>query len=380
MDDFTEVSYGHELEFSPTDFVAVVNQVFETAVPRVAIIGEVSNYKVSRNQWVYFDIKDESASLKCFMTIYQLSVPIEDGMKVRIVATPKLHPLYNFSLTVEAILPVGEGSIKKSTDLLEAKMRAEGLFDESRKRSLPFAPETICLIASRESAAYGDFIKVSASRWGNARIVHEEVRVQGDSAAKEIIAAIARQNSSLEVPEVLVITRGGGSADDLLVFQDEQLVRAIAASRIPTLVAIGHERDISLAELAADVRASTPSNAAELLFPSLSEERQDLLYMQEALLSQLSRKISDEEQRLGRILDEIRHIYIASVQGEINWLQSQKVLLDARDPRTILRRGYAQIRQGSKIVKSVKDIEKGDELSVGMIDGQVVVSVKDVVV
>ncbi len=380
MDGYVELFEENQLEFTPTDFVAIVNQVFETAVPRVTIIGEVSNYRVSRNQWVYFDIKDEFASLKCFMTVYQLSVPIEDGMKVRIVATPKLHPLYNFSLTIQTIVPVGEGSIKKSTDILEAKMRAEGLFEDSRKRSLPFAPEAICLIASGESAAYGDFMKVSKARWGKTRIIHEEVHVQGDLAAKEIVDAIARQNSSPEAPEVLVITRGGGSADDLLAFQDEKLVRAIAASRIPTLVAIGHERDLSLAELAADVRASTPSNAAELLFPSLSEERQDLIYLQEALLSQFRKKIAEEEQIITHQLDEVRHIYSSAVHNEASWLNTQKVLLDARDPRAILRRGYAQIRQGSVVIRSAKELQKGDELSLQMVDGQVVATIKNVVV
>lgn len=380
MKSYSEDIDEHQLEFTPTDFVAIVNQVFDTAVPRVAIVGEISNYKVSRNQWVYFDIKDEFASLKCFMTVYQLSVPIEDGMKVRVIATPKLHPLYNFSLTVEAILPVGEGSIKKATELLEAKLRLEGLFDESRKRSLPFAPETICLIASRESAAYGDFQKVSAARWGNARILHEEVRVQGDLAAKEIIEAIARQNSSDSRPEVLVITRGGGSTDDLLVFQDEQLVRAIAASRIPTLVAIGHERDISLAELAADVRASTPSNAAELLFPSHSEERQDLIYLSENIAVQFRKKILEEDQYSRRILDEIRHLFTATLQNENGWVQTQKMLLDARDPRAILRRGYAQVRQGDLVIRSAKVLKKGDLLSLQMADGQVTATINDVVV
>ncbi|HLF66193.1 MAG TPA: exodeoxyribonuclease VII large subunit, partial [Gammaproteobacteria bacterium] len=139
-----------ELIFTPSDFVAVLNQTLEFAYPLVAIEGELANVRVSRGKWVYFDIKDDSSSVKCFGTVYMLPGPIEEGMMVRIVASPRLHPLYNFSLNLQSVIAVGEGSLKRAADLLLAKLQKEGLFDESRKRTVPFAPEKIGLITSGE--------------------------------------------------------------------------------------------------------------------------------------------------------------------------------------------------------------------------------------
>lgn len=366
----------HELLFTPTDFVAVVNQIFQTAVPRVTIEGEVSNFRVSRGKWVYFDLKDESASLKCFMTVYQLAMPIDDGMMVRVAAAPQLHPLYNFSLTVEHIVPVGEGSIKKSTDLLAAKLQAEGLFDESRKRSLPFAPEKVGLITSKEAAAFGDFMKVSLGRWGLTEIQHHEVHVQGEKAASEIVAAIERCNAAANPVEVIVITRGGGSADDLLAFQDEQLVRAIAASRIPTLVAIGHERDFTLSELAADVRASTPSNAAELLFPDRTNELSYVRATHDSLGQQLRRLIDAATYTLSEQRTVLLHRIEQIISSEQRYIELRRSLLTARDPQAVLAKGYALLRKSNHVIRSVDEVVVDDHIELTLQDGTIAAQVE----
>jgi exodeoxyribonuclease VII large subunit len=145
-----------DLTFSVSEFVALLNQTLEYAYPNVTITGELANFRVSKNRWAYFDLKDEEATVRFFGTIYQLPGPLEDGMMVAVRGVPRLHPQYGFSITVQHIQPVGEGSIRKAAQLLEAKLTAEGLFDPERKRPLPYPPAHIGLVASAESAAYRD--------------------------------------------------------------------------------------------------------------------------------------------------------------------------------------------------------------------------------
>src|SRR5581483_9878111 len=256
-----------EVELTPSQFVAIFNQTLDLAYPSVAISGELANFRISKQKWVYFDLKDESSTLKFFGSVYQLPGPLKDGLMLKIRAQPRLHHTYGFSLNVLHIEPTGEGSIKKAAELLQAKLASEGLFDPARKRHLPYPPERIGLITSSGAAAYADFKKVLNARWRGLIIDFVDVQVQGESAPAQIVEALERLNEEAQPPEVIVLIRGGGSPEDLIAFSSEQVTRAVAASRVPTLVAIGHETDISLAELAADKRASTPSNAAELLVP-----------------------------------------------------------------------------------------------------------------
>ena len=358
-----------ELVFTPTDFVAVLNQTLEYAYPLVTIEGELANLRVSRGKWVYFDIKDDTASVKCFGTVYMLPGPLEEGMVVRIVANPRLHPLYNFSLNLQSVMPVGEGSIKKASDLLLEKLTKEGLFAPERKRPVPFAPETIGLITSKESAAYADFMKILNARWGGVRILHHDVQVQGEPAVADIVRAIEVMNQLPAPPEVLVITRGGGSTDDLAVFSTEQVVRAIAASRIPTLVAIGHEVDTSLAELAADLRASTPSNAAELLVPDKKNVLLALMEQKKSLGEALTAQLKDSRQTLKEHALLLRHMLEQAYFIAEQTLGRQTALLEALNPEAALKRGYAVLRAGGKVIKSIKLVHPGDSLSIQMHDG-----------
>ena len=179
-----------DIIFSVSDFVAVLNQTMDYAYPDVAIVGEISNYRVSKNRWVYFDLKDEYSSVKCFGTVYMLPGPLEDGLMVQIGGSPRLHQQFGFSVNLRAVQPVGEGSLKKAAALLEKKLALEGLFDESRKRSLPYPPKRIGLVTSSESAAYHDFMKILSSRWGGIDIELFDVQVQGEAAPAQIIKAI----------------------------------------------------------------------------------------------------------------------------------------------------------------------------------------------
>ncbi len=358
-----------EIVFSPSDFVAVLNQTLDYAYPLVTIEGEISNIRVSRGKWVYFDVKDDTASIKCFGTVYMLPGPLEDGMMVRIVASPRLHQLYNFSLNLQSVTPVGEGSLKKAADLLFAKLDKEGLFDPARKRAVPYAPERIGLITSKESAAYADFTKILGERWGGVHITHVDVQVQGEPAVTDIVQAIDRLNQLPEPPEVIVITRGGGSADDLAAFGAEQIVRAIAASRVPTLVAIGHEIDESLAELAADMRASTPSNAAELLVP----DKKQVLIVLKTEHKNLSELVLNHVKEAGQSIKEtvqlMRHLLEQSYLVAGQTVGRQSDLLEALNPQAALKRGYAVIRSGNSVITGVKKLKSGDDITITMQDG-----------
>ncbi len=367
----------NELVLSPTDFVALLNQTLEIAYPSVVIEGELSNFRVSKNKWVYFDMQDELASVKFFGTVFSLPGPLEDGIKVQVLGTPRLHPRFGFSVNVSSISPVGQGSIKKAADLLATKLEAEGLFDVARKRPLPQIPAKIGLITASNSAAYADFIKILNERWGGLEIQLADVYVQGAQSPLQIVKAIEHFNEISELMDVLVITRGGGSAEDLAGFSDERVVRAVASSRIPTLVAVGHEVDISLAELAADLRASTPSNAAQLVVPSRSVMIAGLEVSRNSIRQSLDQKFQNAARDNQANREYLTSQVILLLKNNQNLLISTKKLMAVYDPRAALRRGYAIINKQGKNISSVKGLELGDKLGIQLADGKISATVED---
>jgi exodeoxyribonuclease VII large subunit len=361
----------NDLILSVSDFVGALNQTLEFAYPNVVVVGELANFRISKNRWVYFDLKDEHASVRFFGTVYMLPGPLEDGMMLQVRGNPRLHNLYGFSVNVLTIQPVGEGSLKKAAALLEAKLRTEGLFDESRKRRLPYPPQRIGLITSSESAAYADFIKILNERWGGVSVELADVQVQGEQAPQQLVRAIDFFNAQAEPPEVLILTRGGGSAEDLAAFSTEQVTRAVAASRVPTLVAIGHEIDLSLAELAADQRASTPSNAAQLLVPDKKHELVRLATAKTQLGQSLSGQVSRAEQRLAQVSERLHDRMQQQLQQAQHQLSLKKQLLKALSPERILQQGFALVIANGKTVRRAADLSAGQVISIRMHDGKV---------
>ncbi len=342
--------------FSVSDFLASVNQTFEYAYPLVEVEGEVASFKVNQGKYVFFDIKDAEGSIGCFMMLFQLRTPIEDGMKVVVSASPKLTQWGKFSLTVKTVRPSGEGSIKKSFELLKAKLDKEGLFAPERKRDIPKIPTRIGVISSVQAAGYADFIKILNDRWGGIRVDVANVTVQGVEAPDQIISAIDYFNSLPELADALVIIRGGGSADDLSTFNDEKLVRAIATSRIPTVTGIGHEIDESLSDLASDLRAATPSNAAQLITP-------DKHALIDSMHSKFQFMVGTVEQRLGNFRSLVQDRFQQAVDraglavGEqLNHLGHLRDILHELDPARVLERGYAILRGDVEVGKDI-DIE-----------------------
>lgn len=281
---------------TPAEFIATTNQILEADLAGVLIEGEVASFKVNQGKWVFFDLKDEEASVNCFMPVWELRIPLEDGMKVVVRALPKLTKWGKFSVTVKAVQPVGAGSLKKAYEMLKKKLAKEGLFAPEKKRKLPENIGKLGVISSTQAAGYADFLKILNARWGGMKVVVAHTQVQGMEAPDQIIRALNYFNERGEV-EAIAILRGGGSADDLAAFNDEKLVRAIASSKIPIITGIGHEVDESLADLAADQRASTPSNAAELLTRDRKAERREL----REKINRVKKTIEDE---IGRIKSE----------------------------------------------------------------------------
>lgn len=340
--------------YSVSDFQAVCNQIMETAFTGVIVEGEVASYKVNQGKYVFFDLKDEQSSVGCFMMVYSLRFPIEDGMRIRVRAVPKLTNWGKFSLTVQAIAPVGEGSIKKSLEMLKKKLTAEGLFDPAKKRPLPDKIEKIGVISSTQAAGYADFCKILNERWGGLTVLTAHTQVQGMAAADQIIRALNYFNERGEV-DVIAVIRGGGSADDLAVFNDEALVRAIAASKIPVITGIGHEVDESLCDLAADVVASTPSNAAQMLTKDkhaiVENVRADISRINNLLNTKIDEITEVNRAEIARVCQEIFR-KIDSIKNDV---VAQIKILEQLNPERVLERGYALIKG---------EIAEGEEIGI----------------
>lgn len=332
--------------FAVSEAIAFINQTLEYAYPTITVEGEVASFKVNQNKYVFFDIKDDTGTLSCFMSVYQLRTQLEDGMRVRVIANPKVTNWGKFSLTVRDVRPVGEGSLKRAFELLKAMLEKEGLFAAERKRPLPFMPRRIGVISSTGAAGYGDFVKILSERWGAVELVVAHTQVQGIEAPRQIVRALEHFNQMADPVDVVAIIRGGGSADDLSAFNDEPLVRVIASSRIPTIVGVGHEVDVSLADMAADLRAATPTNAAQLLVPDKAEI---LRGVQAAVQTMLGRvNLMYEEQ--SRLLKDQRSKLVAEVDTVFERLSDRYQLLHALmkqlDPRNALKRGYSLVFSG----------------------------------
>lgn len=339
---------------SVSDFIALTNQTLDTAYPVVTIEGEVASFKENQGKYVFFDLKDDGGSVGCFMMLWQLRQPISDGMKVVITASPKLTNWGKFSLTVQSIRPSGEGSIKKSYELLKKKLEVEGLFALERKRALPSVPQRVAVITSTQAAGYADFVKILNDRWGGLNIEVAHVQVQGAPAADQIIRALRYFNGQETLPEVIAIIRGGGSADDLAVFNDEPLVRAIAESRVPILTGIGHEVDECLADLVADVRAATPSNAAQLLVPDRGEIIRRAHQQAVSIGQQLTSRIDNFSEQTRYNLERAFHRTREQLAFSFERLGMLRLAVAQLDPRAVLKKGYALVRGEQKIGATIE--------------------------
>lgn len=379
---------------SVAQYLQIVNTVLREHVPSQEIVveGEVSGFTVKDGKWIIFDLKDEAEAktkVACFTTTFKISGAFEDGMRVRVFGYPSVKNWSTFQIDVQQMEPVGEGALKRAYELLKKKLQAEGLFEPARKRALPRFPERIGLITSRDAAAYGDFLRILNNRWGGVEVDFAHVHVQGQLAVPEILGALAHMNGlpDGERPDVIVLTRGGGSLEDLHAFNDEAVARAVFQSRIPVVVGVGHERDESLCDYIADVRASTPSNAAERVVPNRTEVGYELQTTTRRFEEQMveaieTRKIIVERaaRTISFALERERERFSTAFRRLVErvdaWLPRIKESIDGHervlknvDPKRVLARGYAIVSSAGRVLKDAASLDIGAEVAVQLSGG-----------
>lgn len=387
--------------YSVTEITRMVKQSLESAYPNVWVVGEVSNCRRHSSGHWYFTLKDENAQLAAVLWRSRaaiVSVLPEDGMKAQVRGALTVYaPRGVYQIEVLQLLPVGLGELQVAFEKLKGKLAAEGLFDQSRKKPLPQFPQRIGLVTSPTGAAIQDVRSVLSRRFPSLEVIVAPVRVQGPGAADEIAEAIRDMNAFGGV-DVLIVGRGGGSLEDLWAFNEEIVARAIAESDIPVISAVGHEIDYSIADFVADLRAPTPSAAAELVI----RDRTELVDILSNICYTLKERIQDRIDFLGdRIqrlitsytfnrprdllrqyvqrLDELDRSLLLStghaLESAVNRHISLHQQLEALSPQNVLRRGYALVRKDGRIVTRARELGEGEDAEIQFLDDRVKVRV-----
>jgi exodeoxyribonuclease VII large subunit len=371
---------------------------------QVAVKGEISNYKRYPSGHHYFTLKDENAALKAVMfkgNAMRLRFQPENGMKVIAMGKISVFPRDGaYQLYCTAMAVDGVGDLYAAFEQLKKKLAAEGLFDPAHKKPLPKFPGTIGIITSSAGAAVHDMLRILKKRYPLTKVVLLPVRVQGVEAPGEIAAAIGYANYH-NLADLLIVGRGGGSIEDLWAFNDERVAHAIYQSRIPVISAVGHEPDVTISDYVADLRAATPSNAAELAVPDQEALSQTLDTMSAAMATALNRQISAAARHLN-VLSQSAALqspvgYLEKKQQDVNFLtnrltaaqnqiisrSNQRYIaltakLDAMSPLKVLTRGYSMAQNsGGDVVTSVSQVELGERITVSLKDGQLSATVME---
>ncbi len=364
----------------------------------VCVRGELSNYKMYPSGHHYFTLKDKDSALRCVMfrsSASRLRFRPENGMSVTARGSVRVYTRDGaYQLYCSSISPEGAGDLQIAFEQLKAKLDAEGLFDRAHKKPLPKYPGRIAVITSSAGAAVRDIIRVLGKRWPLCEVVVLPVRVQGVEAPPEIVGAI-RYANRWKVADLIITGRGGGSIEDLWAFNDERVARAIYESELPVISAVGHEPDVTIADYVADLRAATPSNAAELSVPDIQEFAAALQTTRTRLDRALDKKLSQCADRLrdlsGRRVITNPAAYVEQKRMELDYAAEKLATaahrkfsakreeyvalaakLDALSPLKVLARGYcvATLGDGS-LLRSVKQTQAGDRLSLRLSDGSV---------
>ena len=361
----------------------------------VYVTGEISNFKAHYSGHMYMTIKDETASVKAVMfagNASKLRFMPENGMKILALGTVSLFPRDgSYQLYISTMQPDGAGALSIAFEQLKKKLEAEGLFSSLHKKKLPLFPRRVGVITSSTGAAIQDIFNVLGRRYPVAEVVVRSAKVQGEGAAQDISAAI-REFNEQNGADVLIVGRGGGSVEDLWAFNEEIVARAVFDSKIPVISAVGHETDYTICDFVADLRAPTPSAAAEIAVPDIFELKSDLQSYQAHMFNLTKNVIVNEKARLEaiqkssalkdpalKIQDNKRElIYISeklfditqnTLQGERLKLSSLTGKLDALSPLGVIARGYAIVDKNDSVVSSVKNLKEGDSVAVRLADG-----------
>ncbi len=389
------------------ELTARIKDLLEESFPTVWVSGEISNLARPRSGHCYLTLKDDRAQLRAAIwrsTAGRLRFDLHDGLEVICRGRVEVYaPRGSYQLIVEQIEPKGIGALELALRQLREKLAREGLFEPQRKRPLPRFVRRIAVVTSPTGAAIHDFLQVLGRRWRGADVLIVPVRVQGEGAAEEIAAAIGRVNRLSQPYDCLVVTRGGGSLEDLWAFNEEVVVRAIFASRIPVVSAVGHEIDVTLSDLVADVRTLTPSEAAELVAPAADELVAGLRQYQKRLLAALRGRAALARSRLDglarhhvfrrpyqrlhemtRRLDELESRCGRAVRSRARLAREQADAVAARleslSPLAVLGRGYSltQRTKDGQVIRDAAELTPGEQITTRLARGQTISRVEQI--
>lgn len=370
---------------------------YDLTLKALFLVGEISNFKAHSSGHMYMTLKDDKSSIKAVMfrgNASKLKFMPSDGMKIIAFGSVSVFERDGaYQFYIENMQPDGVGSLSIAFEQLKEKLQKEGLFDTSAKKPLPKYPKTVGVVTSPTGAAFQDICNVLGRRWPMARIVISPALVQGETAPRSIVEAIEDLDSSGEA-DVIIVARGGGSIEDLWCFNDERVARAIFDAKTPIISGVGHETDFTIADFVADMRAPTPSAAAEIVVPDVLAERDHIMQLtmrsQKLMLNRISTLrtslnlltsrnvmqgpvalINERRLLLDNFVDRMNAAVSAKVSGDRSNFVVLASKLDAFSPLKVLSRGYS-ITEGDKgVIKSVEDVSPGDKISIRLNDGTI---------
>lgn len=391
-----------------SQITAYLRQLLESdeILQDVWVTGEVSNLSRPSSGHVYFTLKDTGAALRCVIwrtTAQRLKADFANGSAVEVHGYISLYERDGqYQLYIDALRLAGEGWLYQEFLRLKARLEAEGLFDPARKRPIPSRPRTIGIVTSPTGAALQDMLNTLAGRYPLVEVILAPAAVQGDEAPPEIVRALQQLNRKAR-PDVIILARGGGSLEDLWAFNDERVVRAVAASAAPVVTGVGHETDFTLADFAADLRAPTPTGAAVLVTPDIADLRSELgtslALLDGLLLSRLDgerrrltdirhqldrlspwRQVQSDLQRLDELQERLRRALTAGEQLRRARLEGWQQRLTALNPLAVLQRGFAVVHDASgRPLGSIRQVNPGDDVSVRLADGSFGATVNQII-
>lgn len=390
--------------FSVTQITSYIKEILEGSFRTITVEGEISNYKPSSSGHIYFTLKDNTSQLRAVMfrgAAYSLSFKPKDGDKVRCTGSISVYaPQGNYQIIVNKMEAAGSGNILAMLEQRKQKLAAEGLFDPQKKRELPSMPKTIGVVTSPSGAAIRDILQISRRRNKNVNIIVFPALVQGETAANNIAKMIEIANY-YKLCDILIVGRGGGSIEDLLPFSEEVVVRAVAQSSIPTISAVGHDIDWALCDYAADKRAATPSAAAELAVPLLSDITQDIVYYRTELYNSIKQKIDQKrliirgfdpssleirfrniQQPLLNRFDRAKEALADELKQKLRDFRTRitscKTILENASPQTIFQRGYSMVTdEKGNIIRSSAQVTAGAVINITPAEGKIKAKVEE---
>lgn len=345
------------------DYIA---RVFDsdTLLMNVAVTGEISNLKYHSSGHVYFSLNDENSKVNCFLpSSYVRSLKYELGDGLEITATGKVNVYRRggyYSLFVRNIQVAGEGNLSMAFQLMKEKLEKEGLFDPAHKKPIPVFPGKIGILTSSTGAAVRDIIKIIRSKNEMVDIMVFPVQVQGEGAAQDIADTLRFVNDNYDDIDTLIVGRGGGSQEDLWAFNEEVLARAIYDSRIPVISAVGHEIDFSISDFVADLRAETPTAAADLAVPDIGELVDKLDKFSAEMLQDLKNLFRVGELKAEQAYTRMKQDMDLLLLNRYNEIERYRLILEQNDPHRIMERGYSVIEKDGRVVRSPEELTDGE--------------------